>query len=45
VGTFKGKNSTKHHRKRFKPNSHVYTSKIKDKRTSKGREALQETKI
>jgi hypothetical protein len=45
VGTFKGKNSTKHNGKCFKPIAYAYISKIKDKRTSKGRKALQETKI
>jgi hypothetical protein len=45
AGTFRGRNSTKNHSKRFKPIAQVYISKIKDKRTSKGSKALQETKI
>jgi hypothetical protein len=44
VGTFKGRNSSKHHGRRFKPNTYAYLSKIKDEHTSKGRKALQETK-
>jgi hypothetical protein len=42
VGTFRGRKSTKHHGKCFKPNTYAYLSKIKDEQTSK---ASQETKI
>jgi hypothetical protein len=41
----KGRNSTKHHGKCFKPNTYVYLSKIKDEQTSKVRKASQETRI
>jgi hypothetical protein len=44
-GTFRGRNSTKHHGKCFKPNTCAYLSKIKDEQTSKARKASQETKI
>jgi hypothetical protein len=44
ASTFRGRNSTKHHGKRFKPNTYAYLSKIKDAQTSKGRKASQETK-
>jgi hypothetical protein len=44
VGTFRGRNSTKNHVKNFKPNTYAYLSKIKEKQTSKGRKASQETK-
>jgi hypothetical protein len=45
VGTFRGRNSTKHHGKHLKPNTYAYLSKIKDEQTSKPRKASQETKI
>jgi hypothetical protein len=45
AGTFRGSNSIKHHGKRFKPNTYVHISKIKDEQTSKTRKASQEKKI
>jgi hypothetical protein len=44
VGTFKGRNSIKHHGKRFKPNTYAYLSKIKDEHTSKERKAFKRQK-
>jgi hypothetical protein len=40
VGTFRGRNSTKHHGRCFKPNTYVYLSKIKDEQTSKVRKTI-----
>jgi hypothetical protein len=45
VGTFKGRNSAKHHGKRFKPNTYAYLSKLKTNIQVKEEKALQETKI
>jgi hypothetical protein len=45
MGNFRGGNSTKHHGKRFKPNTYVHKSKIKDEQRVKQEKASQETKI
>jgi hypothetical protein len=45
MGTFRGSNSTKHHGKRFKPNTYVHISKIKDEQRVKREKASQERQI
>jgi hypothetical protein len=45
AGTFKGKNSTKHHSKCFKPNAHAHISKLKENIRVKKEKASHETKV